>query len=539
MSTADSPARQILSPYALLIVLAAAVPLVIFPKLVTNLWSAQFLPHRFCYLGDSSLTWLHVSADAIIGVSYVVISATLAYMVHRSRQDIPFSWMFLAFGLFIVACGFTHFMEVLTVWKPLYWLAGDIKVVTALASATTALTLPTLIPKVSDMLSAARVSRERQVALQEANARLQEFAEIRQALSHQQAVGIASWEYDPATDRVMWIGDVEAVTGRSAEEGSTAAKFMALVHPEDRERVREALERGLTERGEYEAEFRMMLPDGSVRWLAGRGRAFRSADGRVRMLGMNMDVSTRKQSERALMTAEKLAVTGRLAASIAHEINNPLSSVMNLLYLIEQRSESPELRDLSSTALKEIGRVSHIVRQTLGFYRDSTRPMRVELSEVLDGVLALYAPQTREKQLVIEKDYRAGANVEGFPGELRQVFANLVSNAIAAAPPGGKLVVRLTNVDGSVRVSIADTGSGIPEFAREQIFHPFFTTKGEKGTGLGLWVSNGIVSKHGGRMRFRTREGQGTVFSVSFPPHLKVTLMPQSEITKGTIEEGS
>jgi signal transduction histidine kinase len=150
--------------------------LVVVPSAVRGLLSTNFLPHAYCYLYDKQLIALHVGSDAIIWVSYVAISCTLVYLVRKTRREIPFSWMFLAFGLFIVACGFTHLMEVIVLWKPLYWLAGDLKLLTALASVVTAIALPGLVPQARAMVTAAHLSEERRVQLERANAELQQLS---------------------------------------------------------------------------------------------------------------------------------------------------------------------------------------------------------------------------------------------------------------------------------------------------------------------------------------------------------------------------
>ena len=150
----------------------AASALVLIPSALGSIFSSRFLPHAYCYLYDTKLIALHVGSDAVIWLSYVAISCTLVYLVWRTRREIPFSWMFLAFGLFIVACGFTHFMEVVVLWKPLYWLAGDIKLLTALASVVTAIALPGLVPEVHKMVASAHVSEERRKQLEQANSNL-------------------------------------------------------------------------------------------------------------------------------------------------------------------------------------------------------------------------------------------------------------------------------------------------------------------------------------------------------------------------------
>ena len=152
---------------------AGAVAVLLLPKTISGIFSSAFLPHAYCYLYDKSLMALHVSSDTIIWISYVAISITLGYIVSRTRSEIPFSWMFLAFGVFIIACGFTHFMEVVVLWYPLYWLAGDIKLVTAVASIVTAITLPMLVPKIRAMIVSAHVSEHRKNMLQQANDSLQ------------------------------------------------------------------------------------------------------------------------------------------------------------------------------------------------------------------------------------------------------------------------------------------------------------------------------------------------------------------------------
>ncbi len=240
------------------------------------------------------------------------------------------------------------------------------------------------------------------------------------------------------------------------------------------------------------------------------------------------DITEMRRTEEAMRASEKLAATGRLAASIAHEINNPLESVTNLLYLLEHDRElHQQARQYAALAQQELGRVAHIARQTLGFYRDTAMPVPLSLSELLENVLELYERRLRSKGIEVTRQYEATDEVQGFPGELRQVFSNLMINAIESVGPGGTIRLHIfTAPDWShpsergVHVVIADNGPGIATESRARIFEPFFTTKGERGTGLGLWVSRGIVQKHGGHIRFRssTRPEQGgTVFSVFLP----------------------
>jgi PAS domain S-box-containing protein len=238
-----------------------------------------------------------------------------------------------------------------------------------------------------------------------------------------------------------------------------------------------------------------------------------------------VDTTEQKKAEEALRRTEKLAAAGRLAASIAHEINNPLEAVTNCLYLVLQEDLSPAAARFAELAQQEIARVSAITQQTLRFYRQSTLPASVNVSELLESVITLHAGRFQTLQVELIRQYPDHLPLFCFAGELRQLFANLIGNALdAMTPGGGRLTVRAraatrAGVPG-VRVSVADTGSGIAPESRSHIFEPFFTTKEATGTGLGLWVSEQIVRKHNGAIRIHSRTTgatTGTVFCVFFP----------------------
>jgi signal transduction histidine kinase len=236
----------------------------------------------------------------------------------------------------------------------------------------------------------------------------------------------------------------------------------------------------------------------------------------------------RCKAEEALRKSEKLAVAGRLAATMAHEINNPLESVVNLLYLISTSSLLEDTIKYTKIATSELARVSEIVTQTLTFHRQQTRPNMVQITELVQSALALYHARLVYAQIVIERDFRECPPILGMAGELRQVIVNLVGNAVdAMAISGGTLKLRITNTreysNGSrpgIRFTISDTGSGIHPEIKKKLFEPFISTKGDTGTGLGLWVSYGIVQKHSGKIQVKSSaisSATGTVFSVFLP----------------------
>ena len=268
----------------------------------------------------------------------------------------------------------------------------------------------------------------------------------------------------------------------------------------------------------------------------------RTTPNQVRWVGIiAIDASDRKRSEEALRRSEKLAVTGRLAASIAHEINNPLEAITNLLFLLRNYNDLPDAaKQYVTMAEYEVRRIAEITQQTLRFYRQPTQPGRVTVEEVLDSVLALYQSRIHALDLRVERDYEPGLTLFCFAGEIRQVFANLVGNSIDASSIAGRIVVRARRShdwknpeQSGIRFTVADTGAGMEPEVREHIFEAFFTTKEVTGTGLGLWVSLEIILKHHGTVRVRSRSAatadgsprtdSGTVFEIFIPdnPGLK------------------
>jgi PAS domain S-box-containing protein len=234
-----------------------------------------------------------------------------------------------------------------------------------------------------------------------------------------------------------------------------------------------------------------------------------------------MDVTERKVQEQKLLLSEKLAATGRLAATIAHEINNPLESVLNLIYLARtSRAKIEKLREYLSTAEKEIARVSHIARHTLGFYRDTSRPVSIDLSALVDEVLLVYESRLRGASIQVTRHFSPVSPVRGLRGEFHQVLSNLISNAIDAMPSGGEIKIGVEESQGQVIITVADNGIGIAAENLARAGHPFFTTKQGSGTGLGLWIVGQFVKSWGGVLDISSDTGaghHGTRIKITFP----------------------
>jgi PAS domain S-box-containing protein len=268
--------------------------------------------------------------------------------------------------------------------------------------------------------------------------------------------------------------------------------------------------------------------DGTEIPIEDSGAPIRDREGNIQGVVLVFhDVEDQRKVEKVLRESDRLATTGRLAATIAHEIHNPLDTVGNLLFLIEQSTKEEATRQSVVMAAGELGRVTQMTQQMLTFQRESAKPIPVKITEILESVLALYERKIQYAGVKIEKNFEFEETILAQPGELRQVFANLVGNAIAAVGEDhGSIRISARaardwrNEHRGVRVLVADNGCGVPAEIREKIFDPFFTTKGESGTGLGLWIATGIVSKYRGTLRLRTttRPGvRGTCFSVFIP----------------------
>jgi PAS domain S-box-containing protein len=326
-------------------------------------------------------------------------------------------------------------------------------------------------------------------------------------------------EWNPAAEKMLRY-DRQEVIGREPE--------LFIDHSRRRE-LDEKLDRGETFTG---IELRMRTKDDRRIYVSASGAPVFDGNGELSgHMWVLLDITERKRAEETLRKSEKLASAGRMAAVIAHEINNPLEAITNLLYLLGTEKLSDQARGFLQLADSELKRVVHIARQTLGFYRESNKPQQIQLTSVFDQVAEIYAHKMRKRHIELQRDFEAPGDILAYPGEVRQLFTNLISNAIEA--DATRLRVHVTPYRewkapyrwGSL-LTFMDNGKGISAEAMQHIFEPFYTTKGEKGTGLGLWVSRGIVHKYEGVMRVRSVDREprrGTTFSIFFPsPAAKV-----------------
>ena len=323
-----------------------------------------------------------------------------------------------------------------------------------------------------------------------------------------------------------WNNGAERIFGYAAHE-MLGQSISRLVSPRGGDDMAKSLDR--IRRGQHVDHYEAMrrCKDGREIPVSLTISGLRDSSGEfVGAVEIARDVSARKDAEMAIRTSEKLAGVSRMATSLAHDINNPLASVTNLLFLLENEELSEDGKQYLATAQRELSRVAQISAQALGFYRSKGEPVWLSLAAILDDALALHQNRCRTLGVEVSRDYEPAPNIYSHPGELRQVMVNLIGNALDAMPSGGKLRLRVRRTTDWVthrqglRITVADTGDGMNAETRSRLFEPFFRTKKPIGTGMGLWICADILSKYGGRISVRSngaREHNGSVFSLFLP----------------------
>jgi len=353
----------------------------------------SLMPHAVCWAAAPHLIWTMVVTNAITFLSYVSICITLLVLARRTRRVIARDWAYFltGFALFIVACGSTHMMEVVTTWIPIFWIDAITNIITA---------------------------------------------------------GLSAWV------AIMFIRRVGTI-------GFGINDYAArLVRTEQEKRI----------------------------------------------------------MRESLLAAQKLEDWSRMSTVLAHEINNPLDTVQNLLYLIRTSEEaSPEIASLANSAAEETARVIDLSRSTLSLFRQSAEPEPVNLSSAVASVGFLLAPVVQRAGVVLETTATGDMTVRAFPGEVRQVLLNLVRNACEASPPGGKVHITLTGRPIGVEIIVADEGHGIDPNVMATLFQFGSSTKGDAGNGMGLWTVKHIVTRHGGTISVDSRPDEGARFTVWWP----------------------
>ena len=565
--------------YVPIAVLTAIVGLVLaWPKLMREILSSAYMPHLYCYLGSTRLAWTHAIADGVIGLAYLFISGTLGYLVYRAQRDLPFHGIFVAFAVFIIACGASHLLEAVTVWIPVYVLSATIKVITAIASIATALILPFVLPDILLLVKSARDSETRRVLLeavllerdaaqrelkqsnfvleQKVRDRIAQITDAKEVLEtevierrrNEEMLRQSEERFSKAfcsnplpmtistgtEGRYLDVNDSFLTlvgSERSSVIGRTMAELGVWVNPEDPI----SMMKGLSNEGRvigFATQIR--AHGGTVR------EAMVSAEqiellGQLCVLAVTQDTTEMKRLQTQSEQAQKMEAIGRLAGGVAHDFNNLLGVIIGYSDLSIAKL-TPEL--LVAKHLVQIKKAAergaHLTRQLLAFSRQQVvTPKVLDLNAVINTASEMLSRVVREDIILAYQTSVPLGSIKADSGQIEQVLLNLVVNARDALPDGGNITIETANVELDekyclghepvvagqyVLLSVRDNGCGMDETTKSRIFEPFFTTKQPgKGTGLGLASVYGIVKQNGGYVWVYSEVDRGTTFKLYFP----------------------
>jgi PAS domain S-box-containing protein len=536
------------------------------------------MPHIYCYLGSTSLAWTHAIADTLIGLAYVAISATLAYLIHRGRSDLPFHGLFFAFAVFIVACGSSHLIEAITVWIPVYVLSAAIKVVTALSSIATAVMLPFVVPDVLSLLQRARTSEERRVLLEStllerdaAQDALKESylvseqkvldrtaqisrarggleADVLERRKNEEMLRQSEERFSKAfcsnplpmtisttaEDRYLDVNDsfLALVGGeRGSVVGHTMAELGIWVEPEDRI----TMMRRLSEQGRVIGLPAQIRASTGVMLEARVSAEQIELQGQLCVLAVTEDTTEMRLLQAQSEQSKKMEAVGRLAGGVAHDFNNLLGVIMGYSELSMDKLDphSQIAKHLIQIKLAA-ARGAHLTRQLLVFSCRQVVSLKVlDLNAVIREASKLLSRVVREDIILSYQTSGSVGLIKADAGQIEQVLMNLVVNARDAMPDGGQITIATDSialddkyclghepviVGDYVMLAVRDTGCGMDEPTKAHVFEPFFTTKQPgKGTGLGLASVHRIVQQSGGYVSVGSELGRGTTFKLYFP----------------------
>ena len=541
-------------------------------EFLRTLFSANdFMPHGFCYSWNTGLVWLHVISDSLIALSYLSIPVTLVYFI-RKRRDLPFNWMFVAFGIFILACGATHAMEVWTLWHATYWLSGAVKAITAIASLTTAVLLVKLVPQAQALPSPEELRREiaersrAQAELAQAKNNLEQRVEERTAeiaatnqiltqeirrraltedklreseegfrLLIEGVRDYAIFSLTPTGYITSWNAGAEHIKGYQAAE-IIGQHFSLFYTQEDLERGEPQMQLlTAADEGRSEDEGWRVRKDGSRFWANVIITSLRDRKGKlIGFSKITRDLSERKQAENAVQEARselarmaRVTAAGELTASIAHEINQPLAAIVNNAnacnrMLAKQSPDIEELREAIADIAQSATRASEIVSHIRAFFNKTSQDKaQIDLNQIIHEVLSLTLAEAERNRVSVQTELGGELPpVLGVRVELQQVVLNLVMNGIESMTSvKGERKLQISSQQqepGKLLVTVQDSGGGLDPQHAVHIFDSFFTTKPE-GMGMGLPISRSIVEAHGGQLRLVPLSRQGATFQFTLP----------------------
>jgi PAS domain S-box-containing protein len=549
-----------------LVVIAGVFSVVALRDVIAS--NPYFHPHGYCYLWDAGLIWMHVGADLLIGVAYMTIPLALLTIVRRAEGGLPFSGMLVAFGTFIIACGFTHFVEVLTLWQPLFWTAAGVKLVTAIASVATAVAVPPLIPKVLEIIEAAKLAEERRVALVHAHSelegrveartrelttmvgRLQEEIAARNRAEHDLSVREAQLQaildHSPS---YIFLKDPNRrftlVNRRLANTYGGAAHFIgrsnAELFPPELAAEYDGNDQRALAGDTVQAIEHEQAPNGAHTYLSEKF-PIRDASGRViAMGGISTDITDRerlREERETLLARERelrqiaeqtLGEKDEFLAVISHELRTPLNAVLGYLRMFKRGLITPEAAPRVLSTIERNTNVLHRLVEDLltasGIVtrRLELRPGPLDIALTIGAAVETVRPDAEAKQITMATHVAPSLIVRGDEERLQQVFANVLGNAVKFSAQGGQVRVDAVREGSRIRIEVTDHGAGIAGDFLPHVFEAFRQgDSGPKretgGMGLGLAIVRRLVEAHGGEVSAESAgPGHGATFTVWLP----------------------
>jgi PAS domain S-box-containing protein len=502
---------------------------------VLNLFSSgAFIPHGHCYLWKPGLVWLHVMSDALIAIAYYSIPITLVYFV-RKRDDLPFNWIFLLFGAFIVACGTTHIMEIWTLWHPTYWLSGFIKAITALVSVYTALMLVPLVPLALALpnprqLEKANLELEREITeRKQAEEALRESREKYQVLFQILPLGISITdkfgniiEANPASERILGISTQEQVHRKyDGEQWQIIRPDGTLMLAAEYPSVRALKENRIIEN----SEMGIVKPGSEVTWVSVTAAPIPLKDYGVAIA--YIDVTGSKQAEEALHKAKEAAEAANRAkseflANMSHELRTPLNGILGYAYILKQEKILTSKQQNGLDIIQQCGEhLLTLINDILDLSKIEAKKMEIHLSDFhlplfLNNLAEIFRIRAEQKNILFSyAPSLLPTFVRGDQQKLRQVLINLLGNAIKFTD-SGRVVLKVGYHEGKIRFQVEDTGIGIAPEKLTEIFLPFHQVENSRnlveGTGLGLTISKKLAKLMDTTLEVKSQLSAGSVF---------------------------
>ena len=495
-------------------VLAFLLLAVVFWKNITSV--SHFDLHGSCYDWLPPLLALHVSSDVLIGLAYLFISISLGFFVYRLRNDIPFRWIFLAFGAFIVACGCTHFMEVVTtVFVPVYWLAGIIKVITAIASVGTAIALPPLFPQVRRVIADAKRANDQGQEIARLYAQLKENY---YALAN--AMPLLVWTGDANGTSQFYNDAWQSYTGLSIQKLLQDTKTLSYIHPDDVPQSILQWHTALEDFKAYETELRLLNTHDEYRWHLQRttpvGNPVRG------WISTTVDIDRQKHIEQELRKTREQQ--DMFLSMTSHELKTPLTSLQLHISLLYRRLKDDANYGKSMASMHvQMQRIIRLVNDLLAMSRAKTDQLMLNVSRFavdtfVEGVVE-NVQRTSNHTLIVTCE--TNAEIEADKDRIEQVLVNFLTNAIKYSPATTPVNI-CTQVDKDtheVFFSVQDEGIGITPEVKKHIFEQYYRSPNQKyaGLGIGLYIAAEIIKRHQGRIWVESQEGKGSTFYFSLP----------------------